>query len=87
MVLSKHCWQSSQLETVKNMKQKYIVEVKENGQWVPNGDGELTVIQAERIAREIRQDCRCPARVVPANQIDRDQIGASGMEDVCGING
>jgi hypothetical protein len=44
---------------------KYIVWIKEYGLWVEQGDGALTLKQAERIAREIRRDCRCPAIVKP----------------------
>lgn len=44
---------------------KYLVWIKEDGCWVEQGDGPLTKLQAERIAREIRQDCRVPAKVLP----------------------
>ncbi len=47
---------------------KYIVWVKENGQWEPNGDGPLTLKQAERIATEIRRECRVATKVLPANE-------------------
>lgn len=47
---------------------KYIVWIKEDGQWVEQGDGPLTLLQAKRIAREIRHDCGCPARVLPEGQ-------------------
>lgn len=47
---------------------KYIVWIKENGQWVEQGDGPLTLKQAERIARE-----RCQggfrARHLPCGQV------------------
>ena len=48
---------------------KYIVWVKENdGVWVENGDGPLSFKEASRIAREIRQDCGVPSRVLPEGQ-------------------
>jgi hypothetical protein len=38
---------------------KYLVWVIERagGRWEPNGDGELTMKQAERIVKEIRSLC------------------------------
>ena len=48
------------------MAQKYIVWIKEDGRWVEQGDGPLTLKTAERIAKEIRRDCRVAARVESA---------------------
>lgn len=48
------------------MKNKYIVEIRENGEWTDCGEGYLTQKQAERIAREIRQDTGTPTRIRPA---------------------
>lgn len=45
---------------------KYIVWIRESGKnWEPNGDGPVTQKQAERMAREIRQDCGCAAKALP----------------------
>lgn len=44
---------------------KYIVWVKDDGRWQEQGDGPLTKKEAERIAGEIRRECRCPAKVLP----------------------
>ncbi len=46
---------------------RYVVWVKEKGNWVEQGDGQLTKKTADRIAREIRQDCGCPVKVLPAD--------------------
>ena len=47
---------------------RFIVLVKKNGEWAPNGDGSMTLTQAERVAREIHKDCGVPAKVVRADQ-------------------
>lgn len=44
---------------------KYIVWINEGAGWEEQGEGPLTLKQAERIAREIRQDCGCRALVRP----------------------
>ena len=46
---------------------KYIVEVKENGKWEPNGDGPMSEKTAIRVAREIEKGCGVPARVIQDN--------------------
>lgn len=46
------------------MSPRYCVEVKERGIWEAQGDGPMSKATAERIAREIKQDCRVPTRVV-----------------------
>lgn len=46
----------------------YIVWVKEDGRWEPNGEGPLTLKQAERIAKETRQDTGVPTQVLPVGQ-------------------
>ena len=51
------------------MKSKYLVVVLEDGQWVDQGDGPLTLKQAERIAREIRQGCGVKARIVAQDEV------------------
>ena len=47
---------------------KYIVWVDErDGEgWQEQGDGPLTLLQAQRIAREIRSDCGCRTTIKPA---------------------
>lgn len=45
---------------------KYIVWIREDGQWVDNGDGPMTKREAERVAREIRRECRTAAIALPA---------------------
>jgi len=48
---------------------RYIVWIKERGQpWEPNGEGPLTLKQAERIAKETRQDTGVPTKVLPVGQ-------------------
>lgn len=49
------------------MSTKYIVWIKENGQWVEQGDGPLGLATANRIAEEIRKDFRIATKVEPAN--------------------
>lgn len=49
------------------MSTKYIVWVKENGRWLENGDGEVTLKQAERMTREIERECGCRASGVAMN--------------------
>jgi hypothetical protein len=44
---------------------KYIVWIKEDGRWIENGEGPLTLKQAERIAKETRKDCGVAAKVLP----------------------
>jgi hypothetical protein len=44
---------------------KYIVWINEGQGWEEQGDGALTLRQAERIAREIRQECGCRAKYLP----------------------
>jgi len=48
-----------------NNMNKYLVWVREGNGWVEQGDGPLTLTTAERIAREIRQDCHVRAIVLP----------------------
>lgn len=47
---------------------RYLVWIKEDGVWVEQGDGPLSLRTAERIAHEIKQDCRVPAKVLPVGQ-------------------
>jgi hypothetical protein len=44
---------------------KYIVWIKEDGIWQEQGEGPMTLREAERIAREIRQDCGVRTKVLP----------------------
>ena len=48
-------WRGARRERKETVK--FIVWVMEHGKWVEQGDGPLTEKQAQRIAREIRQDC------------------------------
>lgn len=45
---------------------KFIVWVKEGGRWEPNGDGPMSGKDAQRVAKEIKRYCGCPAKVLPA---------------------
>lgn len=48
---------------------KYTVWIKERGQsWCENGDGPVTQLQANRIAREIASDFGIPTRVLPLGE-------------------
>ena len=44
---------------------KYVVWIKEDGRWVEQGDGPMTKANADRVAKEIRRECGCPAKVLP----------------------
>lgn len=44
---------------------KYLVWIREDGNWVEQGDGPLSKITAERIARDIRHGCHVRAIVLP----------------------
>lgn len=44
---------------------KYIVYINEGNGWEEQGDGPLTLKQAERIAREIKADCKIPTKIEP----------------------
>jgi hypothetical protein len=48
------------------MANKYIVWIREDGKWVEQGDGPLTQKDADRIAREVRRECRVQTKVCPA---------------------
>jgi hypothetical protein len=52
---------------------KYVVWVKEFGKWELNGEGPLTLKQAERIARETRRDCGVPTRVLPEGEVPTER--------------
>lgn len=45
-------------------KTKYVVWYRENGVWVEQGDGPLTLKTAERIVRELRADCGGSYRIL-----------------------
>lgn len=45
---------------------KYIVWIKEGKtSWNQQGDGPLTTKQAERIAKEIKEDFKCQTKILP----------------------
>ena len=44
---------------------RYIVYIRDRDYWVDIGEGELTKIQAERIAKEIRSDSGIMCKVLP----------------------
>lgn len=44
---------------------KYVVWLKQDGNWTKQGDGPLGQATAERIAREIRADFKVPVKVLP----------------------
>lgn len=48
---------------------KFIVEVKENKLWLPNGDGPMSEKTALRVAQEIRKECGVLTRVRVFNKI------------------
>lgn len=52
--------------TKRKTNMKYIVEIKENGVWEPNGDGPMGKATAERVARELQAMFRVATRVVAA---------------------
>jgi hypothetical protein len=44
---------------------RYRVQIREGKVWEESGEESLTISQALRIARDIRRECGCDARVVP----------------------
>lgn len=48
------------------MKTKFVIWLKENGHWIEQGDGEMTLKTAERIVRELRQDFGGAYKILPA---------------------
>lgn len=55
--------------TAKPRRRKaYIVWVKEDKIWEPNGDGPVSLKTGERMVREIQAECRVPARVLPEGE-------------------
>lgn len=50
------------------MNPKYIVWLKEDGIWVEQGDGPLTLKTAERIVRELRRECGGAYKILPVGQ-------------------
>ena len=55
---------------------RHIVWIKERGKatWEEQGDGPLTLKQAERIAKEIRKECGVPTKVLPAGSTPREIV-------------
>jgi len=51
------------------LKDKFIVMIREDGQWVENGDGPVSRATADRMAREIRKECNVATKVVPADSV------------------
>lgn len=45
--------------------EKYVIWLKEKGEWVEQGDGPLTLKTAERIVRELRQDFGGAYKILP----------------------
>lgn len=52
----------------KRLSPRFIIWLREEGEWVEQGDGPLTQVQAERIAREIRQDFGLRTKILPVGQ-------------------
>ncbi len=46
-------------------KPRFIVWIREDGQWVEQGDGPLSLVTANRIAKELWQDFRVATKVLP----------------------
>ncbi len=46
--------------------EKFIVWIREKGQWVENGDGPMGKATAERVAREVAKDFKIGTKVLPA---------------------
>jgi hypothetical protein len=68
--------------------EKVIVWVKEADKWEENGDGPVTRLQGERMAREIRKDCGCPAKVLPVGvEPKNESVGAPVKVVQCGSCG
>jgi hypothetical protein len=44
---------------------KYLVFIDEGNGWEPQGDGPLGLKTAERIAREIREECHVKTKIEP----------------------
>lgn len=44
---------------------KYIIWIKEDSLWEEQGDGPLTLKQAERISNEIKRECRVRTKILP----------------------
>jgi hypothetical protein len=51
-----------------NNEIEYEVWVKENDVWEVNGDGPLTKLTADRIAKEIKRECGVPTKVLPVGE-------------------
>lgn len=60
---------------------KFIVWIREDGQWVEQGDGPLSKVTAERIAREIRQDFGIGVRVI-VDGIDPNELSTKTNKPV-----
>lgn len=52
---------------------KYIVWLRDDGTWAPNGDGPMTRRDADRVAREIRKDFGIATRVLPPEMDPNDK--------------
>jgi len=48
---------------------KHIIWFKENGKWVEQGDGPLTMKTAERIVRELRAEVGGIYKVLPVGEV------------------
>lgn len=60
---------------------KFIVWIREDGRWVEQGDGPLSKVTAERIAREIRQDFGIGVRVI-VDGIDPNELSTKTNKPV-----
>lgn len=58
---------------------KYLVFIDEGNGWEPQGDGPLGQKTAERIAREIRTECKVKTKVEPMTQANRFQVLLDGQ--------
>ena len=55
---------------------KYIVWIREDTSvfgWVEQGDGPLTLLEAQRIAREVSRECRVGTCVLPVG-VDAEDV-------------
>lgn len=50
------------------LAEQFVVWIKEDGQWVEQGDGPMGRATADRVAREIKQDFDIAVKVLPVGQ-------------------
>ncbi len=58
------------------MTTKYVVWIKERGRglWTDNGDGPMTLKQAERVSKELRTDFRIPVKILPEEIVPEEAM-------------